>query len=431
VLIEVGILKRIAVSATLRGSVLSVLDQAVCSLSGFLTGIIVARALLPEAFGVYSLYFTGILLLGGFQNALITAPARVLGVRPSGVDAGGYFRAQLRLQLFLSALLIAGSAIGLFLLYPDEVFVTLAFLLCLLLVQIQELARVVNLTRMTFRALLKLDLVTHGLRIGLLLAAMGLDVLSAGTALIVIAIACGVSLIVVGRSTYTAAAPAPFGQTARANWRYGRWILLETFAYSASTQIYIYLTALWVSTAAVGGLSAVQVLMNAVNVLLVGIMNFELPQARRRLIENDYDAWRAWLWKVGFLLAGCAAVFGIFTSIFAESLLAFIYSPAYGAFAKLMPIIAFQLFFAACNMVLSAAFRTAELPQVGFAAKAASTVVMLLIAYPLLTGWGVIGAAVGLVITQAMWTTVYAFYVARGKLMKVRICAAREGDGVG
>ena len=94
---------RISTSPALRGSALSVLDQAVCSLSNFLTGIIIARALLPEAFGVYSLYFTGILLLAGFQNALITGPARVLGVRPAGVDAGGYFGAQARLQLMLSA----------------------------------------------------------------------------------------------------------------------------------------------------------------------------------------------------------------------------------------------------------------------------------------------------------------------------------------
>jgi O-antigen/teichoic acid export membrane protein len=422
---------RISTSPALRGSALSVLDQAVCSLSNFLTGIIIARALLPEAFGVYSLYFTGILLLTGFQNALITGPARVLGVRPSGVDAGGYFGAQVRLQLMLGTVLVAAAAIGLFTLYPGEVFATLAFLLCLVLFQLQELARVVNLTRMTFGALLRLDLVTHGLRIGLLLAAMGLGVLSAGAALLIVALTCGAGLIVAGRSAYPAAMAAPLAETASANWRFGRWLLLETVAYSASTQIYLYLAAIWVGTAAVGGLSAVQVLMNALNVLLLGVMNFAVPTARRLLIESGYDAWRRWLWRIGLLLAGAAAVFGVGASLLAQPLLALIYSPAYGAFAHLVPIVAVQFFLTACNTVLSAAFRTAEMPQVGFAAKAGSAIVTLLIAYPLLTGWGITGAAVGLAITQALWTAVYAVYVARGTLRQARISATSENNRVG
>ena len=168
--------------------------------------------------------------------------------------------------------------------------------------------------------------------------------------------------------------------------------------------------------------------MNAVNVLLLGVMNYAVPEARRRLIENGYDSWRTWLWRIGLLLAGSAAAFGILISIFAEMLLTLIYSPAYGEFANLMPIVAFQLFFTACNTVLSAAFRTAELPQVGFAAKATSAVVTVLIAYPLLKGWGVTGAAVGLVITQALWTAVYASCAARGALRNIRTTSATEAE---
>jgi O-antigen/teichoic acid export membrane protein len=181
----------------------------------------------------------------------------------------------------------------------------------------------------------------------------------------------------------------------------------------------------------VGGLSAVQVLMNALNVLLLGVMNFAVPTARRLLIESGYDAWRRWLWRIGLLLAGAAAVFGVGASVLAQPLLVLIYSPAYGAFAHLVPIVALQFFLTACNTVLSAAFRTAEMPQVGFAAKAGSAIVTLLIAYPLLTGWGITGAAVGLAITQAMWTAVYAVYVARGTLRQARIGATSENNLVG
>jgi O-antigen/teichoic acid export membrane protein len=163
---------------------------------------------------------------------------------------------------------------------------------------------------------------------------------------------------------------------------------------------------------------AVQVLMNAVNVPLLGIMNFAVSEARRRLVESGYNAWRAFLWRIGLLLVGFAVAFGVGTTIFAKPLLALIYTPAYVTFASLMPIFAIQLVFAACNTVLSAAFRTAEKPQVGFAAKAAAAVVTLVIAYPLLNGWGVTGAAVGLVVTQVLWTIVYVCYVLRGALRR-------------
>lgn len=421
-------LKRFEASTTLRGFALSVLDQAIYSLSGFLTGVLVARSLLPEAFGVYTLYFTGILLLAGFQNALITGPLRVLGVRPSGGDASGYFRAQVQLQLLLSMVIMAGAAIGLFALYPGDILVTLAFLLCLLLVQLQELARVVSLTSMTLIALLKLDVVTHGLRIALLLAAMRLDILSAGTAILIVAVASGIGFVVAGWSAYPAATTAPLRETAISNWRYGRWLVFGTIAHSSSTQIYLYLTALWVGTAAVGGLAAVLVMMNAFNVLLLGVMNYAVPTARQLLIESGYDAWRRRLWRIGLLLAGGATLFGVCASLLARPLISLIYSPAYGTFAYLIPIVAVQLFLNACNTVLLAAFRTAEMPQVGFVALAGSAAVTLLLAYPLLTGWGVTGAAVGLVITQVIWAAVYTFYAARGTLRNIRITSATEPE---
>jgi O-antigen/teichoic acid export membrane protein len=411
-------LTRIVRCPTIRGSVVSVIDQGVCSLSNFLAAVTLARTLAPEAFGVYSLYFASIMVLAGFQHALITGPARVLGVRPAGVDAGNYFKTLVRLQLILSAILAGGASVGLFILYPADPLSMGGFLLCLVLFQLQELARVINLTRMTFRSLLWLDLATHGLRIGLLLVAMRLGLLSPGAALFITAIACGLGMAVAGKNTYASGAGEPLKKVGAANWRYFRWILLEMIPYNASTQIYLYLTALWIDTVAAGGLSAVQSLMSAANLLLLGVMNHAVPVARQRLIEGGYDAWRKWLCQVGLFLAASTAAFGIIASIFATPFLALIYSPAYGAFACLMPIFAIQLFFTACNSALSAAFCTAEMPHVGFTTRATSAVVTLLIAYPLLKGWGVAGAAAGLVLTQVLWAAVSAGYVARGTLKR-------------
>jgi O-antigen/teichoic acid export membrane protein len=196
---------------------------------------------------------------------------------------------------------------------------------------------------------------------------------------------------------------------------------LETIAYSASTQVYLYLTALWVDTAAVGILSAVLVLMNAVNVILLGVMNHAVPVARQRLLVGGYDPWRRWLVRIGVFLTAGVGAFGLLASLAAEPLLTLVYGPAYAASAYLVPIVALQLFLSALNTVLSAAFRTAEMPHVGFAAKVASTLATLLLAYPLLQHWGAAGAAVGLVVTQLLWTATYVGYVGRGVLNQVRV----------
>ena len=57
------------------GLPLTILDQSVVSLSNFLTGVIVARTLSPDDFGVYTLFMTGVLILSSFQSALDVRPA--------------------------------------------------------------------------------------------------------------------------------------------------------------------------------------------------------------------------------------------------------------------------------------------------------------------------------------------------------------------
>ena len=51
--------------------------------------------------------------------------------------------------------------------------------------------------------------------------------------------------------------------------------------------------------------------------------------------------------------------------------------------------------------------------------------VSLVLVYPLLNGFGVTGAAVGLVITQAIWTTVYALNIVHGVLKKALVTSAK------
>jgi O-antigen/teichoic acid export membrane protein len=412
----------------LKGSTLAVLDQGIVSLSNFATGVIVAKAVVPEEFGTYSLFFSGLMLLSGLQNACITGPLRVLGVRQDKAGGAGYFSAQLRLQSLLGAVQIFGLAfvVGLFGEMDPALLVT--FMACVFLFQLQELGRVMHLTRLDTMSLLELDIVTHAVRLGALLILATMDLLNAGVALGVIAAAALLGALWTWRKLeFDVSNSTGLGDVARENWNFGRWLLLETLAYSASTQIYLFAMALWLDKQAVAVLAAAQVLVNTMNVLVTGVASHAIPVARSKLTTSGYEEWRRWLWRVGAYLTGAAAVLGMILSVASPQLLALIYTPFYAEYAYLVPLLALAFCVQTANNVLSISFRTANMPQAGFAAKSASAIATILLVYPLLNGWGIVGAAVGLLITQLLWMGVYISYIVLGALDRNRVTTAIHG----
>jgi O-antigen/teichoic acid export membrane protein len=419
-------LRRFVNHEATRGSVLSILDQGILSISNFLTGIFVARAVGAEDFGVYSLLFAGLMILAGAQNALITGPLRVLGVRSRG--SGAYFKAQVRLQLMLSGVLATGAILVMSFGTHLSLTAIFTFAFCLIFFQLQELARIINLTKLTLKSLLIMDVFTNGLRIGLLLFMSVQGMLTPISALLAIALSCGVGVAIYLRwHGVKGVSTMPLSVVAAENWGYGRWILLETLAYTASTQAYLYFTALWVDKQSAGALNAVLSMLNMVNVLQLGVMAFAIPRARQKLMEYGYYVWRRWMLQVGFVLTVSTAFIMLLVTLFAKPLLVHLYTPFYGDYAYLLPVLASSYVLTALNSVLNAAFLTALLPKAGFMAKAVSGIVTLLLAYPVISKWGVAGAAVGLLATTATWSIVYLVYVYNGVLSPGRMQPISSG----
>jgi O-antigen/teichoic acid export membrane protein len=413
-------LRRFLKHEATRGSILSIADQGIVSISNFLTGILVARAVGAEDFGVYSLLFAGLMVLAGAQNALITGPLRVLGVQSRG--SGAYFKAQVRLQLMLSGVLATGAILVMSFGTHLSLTAIFTFAFCLIFFQLQELARIINLTKLTLKSLLIMDVFTNGLRIGLLLFMSMQGILTPISALLAIALSCVAGIAVyLGGHGVKGVATMSLSVVATENWGYGRWILLEGIAYTASTQAYLYFTALWVDKQSAGALNAVLSMLNMVNVLQLGVMAFAIPRARQKLMEYGYYVWRRWMLQVGFVLTVSTAFIMLLVTLFAKPLLVHLYTPFYGDYAYLLPVLASSYVLTALNSVLNAAFLTALLPKAGFMAKAVSGIVTLLLAYPVISKWGVAGAAAGLLATTATWSLVYFLYIYKGALNPEKI----------
>jgi len=410
-------ISRIFKHSLARGSILSVVDQGICSLSNFITAILLARVVAPAQFGVYSLLFASLMVVSSIQIGLVTAPLRVFGVRATGQSADSYFKSQLVIQYCLGIGLALFSIVTIMLFKSGSIELAITFGICVFFYQLQEVGRIIQLTRFRLSVLLINDTVTHGTRVVLLLLLWRTGHLAVLTAFLTIALSCAIGAIVFhfGKSLGDRGSD-PVLATLRSNWAYGRWILLEGVAHSASTHFYLYAIAVVLNSAAAGALNAVQTLLNVLNVLHMGVMSFAIPVARQKLISHGHESWKRWHWQVGVLLVSVTAVTVITLSVFAKPILGLIFTPFYSQYAYLVPILSIAYCLLAITTVLSSAFRTANLPQVGVAAKVVSAMATVIFSYPLLKMWQAAGAAIGIVLTQALWAVVFAFYISKGWL---------------
>lgn len=400
-----------------KGSLLSLFDQSIVSASNFLMGVLVARSIAPTEFGTFSLLYTSIIILSGVQNALVTGPLRVFGVDTKNNDGTDHVHAQIFLQLLLGSVLVIGAVTYLHLYTAFSNDIILVFSICIFFVQFQELIRVIEVTKLNMAYLLTIDAITHGSRICILVLLYICDQMTTTVVFGVIILSCLFSVIHFNykickvRRLYSA-----FKRNALRSIRYGRWLLIETIAYTASTQVYLYFTDLWVGREEVAALNAVQIMLNVVNIVHIGVASYAIPVARKKLLDDGYSSWKKWIISVGGLLVMSTLIIVVILATFSETLLTYLYSPFYAQYAYLMKILALSTCLLALNVAFSAAFRTAGLPHVGVSAKIISGSVTILVAYPLINNYGVSGAAVGLLITQLLWVIVYIKYVMRGVL---------------
>lgn len=410
-----------AAGRPLRGATLSIAAQAVGSAANFITGVLLARVLLPPEFGVHALLFNGLLIMAGFQAALISGPLRVLGI---GREEPDYLPAQRWIQLSLG-LTIALLMLALLLFFDMPAALATAYGVGLVLFLMYELARTELFNVLDMRTLLEMDVTAYGLRLaGLVILNLSSE-LTLTTAWLVIGGAYLAALIIFlpGKSYPGTCTPAGLRAVVRENWNYGRWLMLEALAFTLSSSLYLYFTAIWLGKEAAAGLGAVLVLMNVFNFVMMGMVNHSTAIARHQLVAGRYAGWRRHMLRSGVLLAAASVLAVGLVSMFATPLLRSLYGSFYAGYAALVPVLGAAVCLRGVNSMLSVAFRTAGQPQVGFAAKLTSAAVTLLVAYPLLDRLGVMGAAWGMLLTQVLWTLVYAFYLMRGALGRERVAA--------
>lgn len=320
-------------------------DQAVVSGSNFITGILLARFLGPESFGVYVLLQTALVYVNSFQGALIFQPMMSAAPQMEEGERSRYLQGVFALQLILSfglagiAWLLGTTTHGVWggeatsSLTPA---VVLSLSCALLAFQLQDWLRRYYFVLEMPRAAFINDVLNYGGQVAILGAAYVSGHLDVVTAFWIMAGACFFTFLF----GFVRGMVKPVFSDARAvlreGWRTGRDYLAAWQLQWAGSQGVLVVGAGMVGVHAAGGVRAATNIVGPINILFQAMENVVPVVAARRYDAKGLSGlsaylYRVTLWGTALLLPMVAAA-----AIFAVPLMGFVYGEQYVVYAALV-----------------------------------------------------------------------------------------------
>jgi len=222
--------------------------------------------------------------------------------------------------------------------------------------------------------------------------------LTAVTAYVVIALACGaVSLgwLYWARADFHIA-PAGLPDSLRKNWRFGRWVFASAAVWGLSMNFYPWVLTYFEGPqgAALWGACFTVVMLG--NILLMGVTNFLGPRIAALFAESGLEAMRAYVWRANTLFAIPLSALCVFLWFFGAPLLSLIYGAEYAAAAGALTLLTVNLLALALAFAFSRGLFAMERADVDFAINFVPLACLLAVGVPLTAQYGLLGAAAGL-----------------------------------
>lgn len=386
----------------------SLLDQGLVSGLGFLTGVAAARLLGLAQFGVFAMAMILAALAQGFHNALVVTPLMSLAGTPRGRSAAFY-----------------GSALGLTLAVSLPVALAVAALLAGLdLAAGKPLSLSLVLAAGAFGAAQNLLLTvrrilfargcggegfaTDAARGGAIVLAVGalfaLRVPVRVDALIwLLALATAVpplfAMMPLWRDARRRRRPAAM---ARRCWPMARWLLPSVLATFAQEQLVWLIVGVSLGDAPVGGLRAAQYLVSLAYPFMAALENVVPVQAGRLYLAGGVQALQRYIARTMAMFSPLALGVPVLAACSAHFWLRLFFGPSFEAFAGCLQVFALVVLFVFVRDMLGYFFRAIGRTKLLFQAFVASSAATLIAIVPLLHGFGVLGAALGIALGQGL-----------------------------
>jgi len=387
-------------------------DQVMVSGSNFLTGILLARYLGLEAFGVFTLAWMAVLFVNSIQFSLISSPMMSIGPKQAEDKQPAYYGAvllqQLIFSMFSAALMLMGIAASARL-FPEWgvepliwplVAASLAF-------QVQDFIRRYFFTCGRSTVAFINDAVSYLGQIAVLAWLVFETTLTSAIALWTIA-ATSVLAIILGFSSFESLRVdrTIFRQTLQRHWVFSKWLTASALLQWASGNLFIVAAGSVLGAAAVGAMKAAQNIVGVTHILFQGLENIVPIQASRHFSSGGMASLTRYLRKVTIAAAIFVIPLLVLALVFPAFWLELVYGAEYAEYAFVLQWYAVIYVVMLIVMPLRIALRAQENTRPIFQAYLAMSIFSVVCALPAATYLGLHGVLAGILVTYMLLMTI-------------------------
>jgi O-antigen/teichoic acid export membrane protein len=320
---------------------LPVLDQALTSGGNFASGMIVARSLETEQFGVWVLATMLLWLAAPIHHGLLMQPLVVNGAGKDDQEFGYLLRSVLPLQLAFTLLCALAVAVSALLWVPVRP-IGVPLVVALAALQGQDFCRRILCARGRLGSAAISNIVNYDLQAVALAAAAligGLTLLgamwivAATSVLALIAAAGAVRPLLIGQ-----------GRNVRAAWRstlrVGRWTASAELLHAVSVTAYPSVVGALAGLGAAAGYGVVAQVFGALNVLIKPIHSYFVPRGAEAWVRGGEPALGRVLREVWLVVAPPYVLFVALTLVAPTALLGTLYGERYTPYAGALQVFA-------------------------------------------------------------------------------------------
>ena len=388
---------------------MGIVDQGLFSGSNFLVNILLARWLLPDAYGSFAIAFAIYLGLAGIVCSLTLEPMMVYAT----TDFSGNIRDYLS-KISLIHFGISGG-LGLILLISSMFFggqtgIVVSIAACALpfMLQVWFVRRALYCTmQLTHAAIVSLlySLTLIG-GISVLKYIDMIQPLYIYEVFVLASLVCFMyyQIAVANRAEVSSTTKISVQQIADRHWTFGKWLVIASAAASISTLLYAPILGLMSELEDAAAYKAIQNLAMPFGQILTVFTMMMLPVMSRVVKSDSQNRINKYIWGLTLGFGFGAFVYGMVLVLFGKQILLFLYnSMFYADYCWLIPVFALVLVIRAINQSLATIIRAYENTKTILAAKISTAVVVLfvlMIFVPIMNMHGVLLAMILGVLTE-------------------------------
>ena len=394
---------RPAILASLGKAPWAIADQMLISATNFITVILLARGFSQASLGSFTLVYSALLFVNSIQAGLVTQPHNILGATRRGDDYARYTTSTALFQLLMAT---AAAMLALLawmiarLVAWDAAPLLLALAPAIVAWQLQEFSRRVLYTEGRVGAALANDLLSYGGQAFAIAALWHQSRLTGALALYVIAASSAIGALFGLWQIRSALTGRVDACVVRENWHFGKWVAGgEIFGHWLSAQLFVYLAAGVLGTAAAGVLRAVHTVFGPSRVLADVFCTMLPIRFARTLADGGKAALHSQL-KAAYLAAiPLLGGYCLLVAVAARPILYFLYGEKYLGSSSVLALYALSAFISYMTMIVGAALRATRLTRQVFMTQVAASLIAFPIGWFMIVPFGIHGTVLGMIVS--------------------------------